>query len=521
MAALIQALLDPRCYPHPVTQVQLIETHISWLLLTGGYAYKIKKPVDLGFADFSTLARRRHFCAEEVRLNRRFAPRVYIDVVPITGTPEHPRVAGEGTPIEYAVLMREFAQDDLLDRRLREGRVTAAHIDALADACAAFHARAAIAPSDTDHGAPAELLAQALANFDAIDELIVDGGARARVATLRQWTLAEYDRLRATFAERRLAGCIRECHGDLHLGNIALIDGRITLFDCIEFNEAFRWIDVMSELAFTVMDLSARGRADYARRLLNRYLEASGDYAGLRVLRFYLVYRAMVRAKVDCIRAHQSEASAQVRRRTSQDFLDRLALAERHAQPGRPYLAITRGLSGSGKTHVSQLALERTGAIRLRSDVERKRLFGLHAGASSHSPLQRGIYDDRANERTFARLAELARSVVEAGYPVIVDATFILHARRRTFAELAAALQVPFAILDCRAEDAVLEARLLRRQTRRADASEAGIDVMRRQKQLAEALAPSERHAAIVIDTGDEASLARAIEQLAALGGTA
>jgi len=520
MPALIHALRDPRCYPHPSAGVRLIETHISWLLLTGEYAYKIKKPVDLGFVDFSTLERRRHFCAEEVRLNRRFAPEIYLDVVPITGGSEHPRIGGDGAAIEYAVRMREFAQSDLLDVRLRDGRLDAAQIDALADTIASFHEHAAIAIAASAHGAAASLLADALANFDAIDARSGDDAMRARIDALRHWTLAEHRRLAADFDRRRAQDRIRECHGDLHLGNIALIDGRITPFDCIEFNAAFRWIDVMNELAFTAMDLSARGRRDFAHRLVNRYLEANGDHAGLAVLRFYLVYRAMVRAKVDCIHAGQRDVGAEVKERERQDFLARIEIAERYAKPGKPFLAITTGLSGSGKTHASQLALERTGAIRLRSDVERKRLFGLAADHDSASGLHEGIYHERASERTFERLAELAQQVLAAGHSVIVDATFLLSVRRQLFARLAAAMNVPFVILSCRADDAVLERRIAMRQAARSDASEAGIEVMRGQKAFAQALAADEERAAIVIDTGDEASLDRAIDRLAVLGGT-
>lgn len=515
MSALIQALLDPCCYPHPVAGIRLIETHISWLLLTGDYVYKVKKPVDLGFVDFTTLERRKFYCAEELRLNRRYAPQLYVDVVTINGTSTHPRIGGEGPTIEYAVRMREFAQEALFDRYLRDGRLRAEHIDQLGDGIARFHATSAVAVDHPRYGTPAALLAPALENFEAIEAHVATDSVRDRIAALRCWTLAEHGRLVPILSARRREGRIRECHGDLHLRNIALIDERISMFDCIEFDAALRWIDVMSELAFTVMDLASQGRPDFAHRLLNRYLEASGDYAGLAVLRYYLVYRAMVRAKIDCIHAAQRQASADVRERERRDFTDRIALAERYVRGRPPFLAITSGLSGSGKTHVSQVALERTGAIRLRSDVERKRLHGFAAHQASGSDLNQGIYDVAASDRTFARLLELARLVIEAGYPVIVDAAFILRRRRRPFAELATAMNVPFVILRCQADDTVLEARIARRRAARADASEADLAVMRRQKQLDEALDAEEARAAVAIDAGDEASLDRALEHLA------
>lgn len=514
MTALIQALLDPRCYPHPVGPVRLIETHISWLLLTGRYAYKIKKPVDLGFADFHTLDRRRRCCEEEIRLNRRFAPDIYLGVVPIAGPDTQPRIGGIGPAIEYAVQMREFDQADLLDARLRAGALQPVHVDALADACAAFHERAEPAAPASAFGTGERLLADALENFDAIERLTGRDDLRERIAVLRQWTIEAHAGLARAFLRRRLGNRIRECHGDLHLGNIVLIDERITLFDCIEFNPGLRWIDVMNEVAFTVMDLAARGRSDFAHRLLNRYLEASGDYAGLDVLPFYLVYRAMVRAKVDCIHAGQGDVSDETRGREAQDFVERIALAERFARPPRPYLAITCGVSGSGKTHLSQLALERTGAIRIRSDVERKRLSGLSPGQRSGSAPDAGIYDAHVSDLTFGRLADMARGALAAGFPVIVDATFILHARRRTFADLAAAAGVPFAIIECRAADDVVAARIGDRRAAGLDASEADLDVLQRQRQIAQPLERHETAAAIPVDTDSARSVADALDRL-------
>lgn len=521
MAASIPALLHPRCYPHPVGEVRLIETHISWLLLTGRYAYKIKKPVDLGFANFSTLALRERYCREEVRLNRRFAPDLYLDVVPVTGTPEVPTFGGSGAPIEFAVRMREFPQDDLLDRRLAAGRLQPEHVDALADACADFHDRADIAPAASPHADPATLLEQALANFSVIDDVRIDGIHRDRIAALKAWTIAEHARIVPALMQRRIEGRIRECHGDLHLGNIALVDERVTLFDCIEFNASLRWIDVMNELAFAVMDLASRGRPDYAHRLLDRYLSASGDYQGLAVLRFYLVYRALVRAKVDCIHAAQAGSAKAAGSGQPHDPRHRIELAEALAQPGHPLLAITCGVSGSGKTHLSQIALERIGAVRIRSDVERKRLHGLKPAEQSGSAPDAGIYGEDASERTFARLAALARIAIDAGWPVIVDATFLLHERRRQFADLAAAAAVPFVILHCRADAALLEARIAQRKAIASDASEAGIEILRRQQQHAEPLDSAEQRAALLIDGRNAASIDAAIDRLSAIGRTA
>ena len=516
MPVLIQALLDPRCYPHPVAEVRLLETHISWLLLTGTYAYKVKKPVRLEFVDFHSLELRRHYCLEELRLNRRFAPSLYLDVVTITGTTAHPQVEGAGEPIEYAVKMREFSQADQFDVRLAHGGVEPAHIDKLADTCARFHAVAAIAPPA--YGTAAALLDPALANFATIQSLLDDTPVRSRIAELERWTRGEHARRTATFAARSRDGRIRECHGDLHLGNIALIDGEPTLFDCIEFNEAFRWIDVMNEMAFAVMDLSGRGRPELGQRLLNRYLEASGDYAGLAVLAFYLVYRALVRAKVDCIRASQPDLASSTRDQLWQDFTERIGLAESFARCGQPFLAITCGLAGSGKTHASQSALERTNAIRIRSDVERKRLCGLEPCEPSGSGIGLGIYSQEMNDRTFARLAELARTVIAAGYPVIVDAAFIRRERRAPFQSLANSLGVPFVIISCSAADEVLAKRIAQRQAEGRDASEATVEILREQQRRAQPLDETEREKAVMVDSSDPRSIEIMVNRLAAIG---
>src|SRR5262245_22654428 len=263
MNDLITALHDPRRYPHPVTAVRLIETHISWVLLTGAFAYKIKKPLALDFLDFSTLERRRDYCLQELRLNRRLAPQLYLDVVAITGSQSDPRMEGSGAAIEYALKMCEFAQEDLLVDRLAQGRVSSSHIDAISDALVTFHEQAAAAETSAGFGSADALLHAALDNFAAIERLLTGNGMHLRIAALRRWTHERHGLLLDAFAARRNRARIRECHGDLHSGNIALIDDVPAIFDCIEFNAAFRWIDVMSEIAFIVMDLVARGRTDF------------------------------------------------------------------------------------------------------------------------------------------------------------------------------------------------------------------------------------------------------------------
>ncbi|MGE0069274.1 MAG: AAA family ATPase [Thiomonas sp.] len=467
--------------------VRCVQTHISWVLLDGEHAWKIKKPVRLGFLDFSELALRRQACEDELRLNRRLAPALYLDVVPIHGSARAPRLGGDGEPIEYALRMKQFAAGALLSERLAAGTLDAQSIDRLAARLAAFHAAAPAAGGDTPHGDPAVILAatsQVLAGLEA------QAGVRA-VADLRDWCEAQGRRLRARFAARKRQGWVREGHGDLHLDNLVILGEEVTAFDCIEFDPGLRWIDVQSDIAFFIMDLAAHGRSDLAFRFLDRWLEGCGDYAGVAVLRYYAVYRALVRALVSGLRRAEGLAAAGP---------DYVAAARRLAQATDARLLITHGLSGSGKSHLTQRLLEIAGAIRLRSDVERKRLFGLHPLDSS-APMAQGIYTPAATRRTYARLLESAAAVLDAGYPVIVDAAFLRARERAAFRRLADSKGVPFTILHCHAEPAVLRQRVRARSTRRDDASEADLAVLDRQLATGEPLGADERAACIDVDT--------------------
>jgi len=490
-ARLIRSLTDPALY-EACTRVRLIETHISYVLLTGRFAYKIKKSVSLGFLDFTTLSRRHFYCERELELNRRLAPAIYLQVVAITGTIDRPHIGGDGPALEYAVQMREFPQEGLLTQVLERGELSAAHIDALAAVVAGFHASAAAADAGSRFGSAATVLDLAIENFTEIDPLVEDEADRGVVADLRRWTEREHMLRAPQLAERQRRGFVRECHGDLHLGNIALVDGHVTIFDCIEFNDDMRWSDVMADMAFLVMDLQDRGRPDFAARLLNAYLERTGDYDGIQVLRFYIVYRAMVRAKVGYMRASQTQ-DPEARQMKIAECRGYLQLARRCAEFATPRIVITHGLTGSGKTTGSQALVESMSAVRIRTDVERKRLHGLAPDARSGSGLNAGLYSATETERTYARLAELTRIIVGASYSVVVDGSFLRRRERDRFRALAAQLGVPFAIADFVADLETLRARVERRLETAADASEADLRVLEHQLRTAEPLTADER----------------------------
>ena len=501
---LIDKLQNPALYEHPVQHFQVIETHISWVLLTGPYAYKIKKPVDLGFLDFSTLAKRRHYCEEELRLNQRLAPELYLAVIAITGTVSQPALDGNGPVIDYAVKMREFAQSAQLDRALSRGELRSQHIVSLAAAVARFHARAAVAGTDSPFGDAAAVWQPAGENFAQIRPHLDTARDRDLLDRLLAWSVHTHARLAAVWPLRKQAGFIRECHGDMHLGNMALIDDKILIFDCLEFNERLRWIDVMSEVAFVTMDLQDRGRPGLAHRFLNDYLQHSGDYQGLGILRFYQVYRALVRAKVACLRLAQEGLSAAQRDEIRGHYRQYLRLAEHYTRSTPTPLIITHGLSGSGKTTISDALLESSGAIRIRSDVERKRLFGLSPAARSGSAVAADLYSPAAGNQTYQRLAELARSIISAGFAAIVDAAFLERSQREQFQRLAADLQVPFVIFHCDAPVDLLRQRIRKRETLGRDPSEATQQVLEHQLLTQDPLHTDEAKHIFTVNAGSQ-----------------
>ncbi len=503
---LIRALLNPSVYDHPTWSICCRETHISWIILTGPYAYKIKKPVDLGFLDFSTLDKRRFYCQEELRLNRRLAPQLYLKVVAITGEPTSPSLGGEGPILEYAVKMRQFRQEDLLAERAACGKLKEEYLRSLAELIARFHQSAAQAGPHDPYGDSDLVHAAAKQNFAQIDlsDLAV-------LAELKAWTEGEFEKRREDMAERKRQGYIRECHGDLHLGNILLWQGQPLPFDCIEFNPALRWIDLISEIAFTVMDLCARGFKPLGFGFLNDYLSLTGDYAGVRLLRYYLVYRAMVRAKIAHLSWRQYPEPDYL-----EDFERYLKLAWDFSRPRQVFLCITYGFSGSGKSFLSHKLAAQLGALHLRSDVERKRLAGLAASASSKSPLGGGIYRQDFTQRTYQQLLDETCTILSSGYPVIVDATFLTQAWRLKFKDLAQSLKLPFLILNFSAPEEVLRQRILKRIQERRDPSEADLKVLEYQLCHHEPLDSSELALTLTLDTTQAEDIDRILKALQA-----
>ncbi|WP_020406094.1 AAA family ATPase [Hahella ganghwensis] len=484
--SLVQALKNPDTYPHPVSDIQLIETHISWVFLTGTYAYKVKKPMDYGFLDFTALEKRKFYCEEELRLNRRLVPDVYLEVIPISGTPEAPQLGGDGDPFEYAIKMRQF-NPQTLDKMSHDAPELGGHLEQLALKVADFHLnQSARTDENMTYGHPDVVFEPVQQNFDQIRPLLSDPQELKQLEYLEGWAQSTFERLRPLMEKRDKDGFVRECHGDMHLANVTTEDGNVMLFDCIEFNDYFRWLDVYNDIGFLLMDLEDRGLKGFGYRVLNTYLEQTGDYQGLILLPFYKAYRAMVRCKIALFTMGAPGISEEMRQEEEKKYKRYMDLAESYMSVPARFLIITHGVSGSGKTTISSHLLERLGIIRLRSDIERKRLFGLKSGEKSHSDLDGGIYSPEANLKTYQYLAEEAEMLLQAGQAVIIDATFLHQDQRNIMDEVAAENGVPFAIVDCRAPQAKIEEWLEKRSAESQDAAEADVSVMRHQLTHAE-----------------------------------
>lgn len=512
---LLERLQDPARFTHSVETFQLIETHISYVLLTGTYAYKFKKPVDLGFLDFSTLEKRRFFCHEELRLNTRFAPSLYDTVVTITGSVDDPHINGTGPVIDYAVRMRQFAPADRLDKVCERGELTATHIDQLADDLAAFHSSAPVAGRNSIHGTAATISARVEQNFEQIAQHSDVPSSEHILKALKAWVTLKQTELQDDLTIRHHEGWIRECHGDLHLANCALIDGKVVMFDALEFAEDLRWIDPLSEVAFLYMDLDQRGHKQLARRFLNRYLENADDYQSLNLLPYYLVYRAMVRAKVAAIESHQHRNDSPRRNQANaqlSDYLDR-AMSYSYTPEPSP-LIILQGLSGGGKSWLARKLVEALGAICIRSDVERKRLLGFDPVASTRSGVAGGAYSAEITDKVYQRLYALTYPVLDAGFPVLIDATCLRESQRAPFQRLARVAGFPFIILSVQAPDDILRSRILNRNLHERDASEATLAVLDHQQSIAEPLTDEEIQHTIVLDSSKNIDLDQLVRSI-------
>ena len=491
----IARMQQPDFYPHAVTaKIQLVQTHASWVVLTGDYAYKIKKSVNYGFLDYSTLEKRKHFLNEELRLNLKIAPQLYLEVLPISREGRDFILGSSKNIVEYALKMRQFAPDSLLSNLLKAEKLEAKHFIELGKIVAKFHKNA--------------LTNQYISGFGAIDRIKVAFSENYRqsqkylgiVQTDKQFEATKaysdrfFDRRQDLFADRIGQNKIKECHGDLHLKNICLWQGKIQLFDRIEFNESFRFVDTMYDVAFTVMDLEAREKPKFANAFLNSYLEHSQDWQGLCILPLYLCRQAYVRAKVNSFLLDDLQIPESDRKKAQQAAIKYYRQAYQYTKSRTGSLIIMSGLSGSGKSTVARTIARAKSAIQIRSDAVRKHLAEIPLDESGSDR----IYTPEMTQKTYHRLEEVGIMLAKEGYTVILDAKYDRFAWRQSCFARAKAEKIPYQIVHCTAPIAVLRDRLKRRKN---DISDATAELIAPQQANAEPFTPAERPYVIMVDT--------------------
>lgn len=459
----IEGLLEARAYPppSPPETITLSQTHISYLLFTPEFVYKIKKPVDFGFLDFTTLEKRRHFCLEEVRLNRRLAPDVYIGVVEITSKGGRVYMEGTGETIEYAVKMRRLKPETILEEMLES--VTEKTIEGIAETIAAFHEGAETNDEISGFGAPEVIKRNTEENFSQTSAFISGIISQALFDSIRGYTEGFIDAKKKLFLRRVDKGFIRDCHGDIHCEHIS-IGERINIIDCIEFNERFRFSDVVADIAFLSMDLDFHNRSDLAKKLDRAYFRASGDPDGTVLMNFYKSYRAYIRGKVESFKYLEPEVTEVERQEAYINARHHFHLAGQYARGGfRPMMIIIRGLSGTGKSTLARALGDATDAVVLSTDAVRKELAGLDAGAHRFEGFEEGIYSDEFSEKTYSALIERGIKHIRSGRTCVLDATFSKSRfleRARAGAEGAGLTPGLFHVFECTAGDAAVKKRL-------------------------------------------------------------
>jgi aminoglycoside phosphotransferase family enzyme/predicted kinase len=488
---LIGSLSDPEAYPHRPDSVQVVQTHISVVFIAGELVYKIKKPVSFGFLDFTTSEKRKYFCQREVDLNSRFSEGVYLGVVPIHEGPSGINLFGRGREIDYAVLMKRLPDDRTLTNMLDRDEVTPDIVGRVAARVARLHAQAPTDPHIASYGSLEVIAQNVKENFDQTAPYIgrtIDEATYEEISRVSMEFLGAHKKL---LRRRVRTGFIRDCHGDLHLDHVIILNG-IILIDCIEFNDRFRYGDTASDLGFLLMDFDFQGYPGYARQAAADYVTTSGDEEIERVLGFYKSYRAFVRGKVEGFTLDEPEVSRdkkELARSVARHYFD---LSRALLSPPPPALVITTGLTGTGKSHIAALLGKRLGIDPVRSDVVRKRLYRVDPSEHRLDKYASGIYRANATERTYEALLEEAERSLSDGRSAILDASFIRRTDRVRAHELAARFGARFYIIDCTCPDDVARHRLLERMSRGNDPSDGRWDIFLKQKQMFESLAPDE-----------------------------
>jgi aminoglycoside phosphotransferase family enzyme/predicted kinase len=464
------ALADPTFYPHRATNIQVEETHISKVFLTGDFAYKVKKPVNLGFLDFTTLKKRRHYCKQEVLLNQRLSKGVYLDVVAITREPTAYMLNGPGEPVEYAVKMRQLPREKTMLELLLRGKLSGAMVQELVDVLVRFYQKARKGPEIEVMGSREMVEINTREDFTQTEPFVPEILNQKKFSRLNQAVRTFLSNHEQLFNHRIETGFIRDCHGDLRLGHIYFLDHSdsltgIQIIDCIEFNERFRYGDVAEDLAFLAMDLDYHGFAEVSQELITAYAQAANDPEVFLLLDFYKCYRAHVRCKVECLRQAVGDLPAKKARVVEERAQRYFDLASWYAASfNRPTLWIVCGLIGSGKSTIAaELAKPLTVKV-LSSDFIRKKMFGFSPQEPALAAFEEGLYTPVVTARTYQNMLLQAKVEISNGNSVILDATFGKRQHRETFRHLAQEMGANVIFVECLCPDSELRKRLAGRQ---------------------------------------------------------
>ncbi len=496
---ILQAMGDPAFYPDAPSAVTVRETHISTLFLTDHFVYKVKKPVDFGFLDFTTLSARHFFCQQEVRLNRRLSPGVYLGVLVIYESERGIHLEAKGDVVEYAVKMRRIPEARMMDRLLARGEIDADIIRKIALKLVGFHSRARTDPEISLYGTVARVAKNTEENFRQTEAFIGTTLTPEQFERITAYTRGFLERRRSLFRRRVAEERIRDCHGDIRMEHICIVEP-IVIFDCIEFNRRFRYTDVAADLAFLAMDLDFHHRADLSRALVETYIEYSQDWELLKVIRFYKCYRAYVRGKVESFQSAGNALTEEARKKHLSQARKYFALADTYAD-AQPYLLITSGLTGTGKSRLAEALASELDLALFQSDPIRKEISRVAPEDHRFEAFGKGIYSQETSRKTYQTLLSEAEEALRQGRPVILDATYLKQAQRDAAQRLADRHRAPFFVIEVTCPEEEVKKRLSDRIREVGTISDGRWEIYLSQKEIREPITGISPAQHFIIDT--------------------